>query len=212
MITAQQEHKSRWRGRYWRRVELELVEGGASSPRRRQPKALVRISDEGSDVVRIGIADVAQRAEAARRACVLPRTEKLRLPRRSGFRSAGQRAPPAARSTAAPPPPEPPAPRDLSASPDRVPPAPGQGCHADAAPTVGALECAARQSSEKRRISSGSRARSESPRRQGAAPPVEASRDNGPRLSATATRRVHVRRTTIRAFWSARQRRRSETQ
>ena len=47
MITAQQEHKSRWRGRYWRRVELELVAGGALVLDGGSPKALVQISDEG---------------------------------------------------------------------------------------------------------------------------------------------------------------------
>ena len=78
MITAQQEHKSRWRGRYWRRVELELVEGGAVILDGGSPKALVRLSDESSDVARIEIADVAA-YEAARRACVLPKTETLRL-------------------------------------------------------------------------------------------------------------------------------------
>ena len=78
MIAAQQEHKSRWRGRYWRRVELELVDGGAVKLDGGSPKAPVRISDEGSDLVRVEIADVAA-YEAARRACVLPRCEKLRL-------------------------------------------------------------------------------------------------------------------------------------
>ena len=68
MITAQQEHKSRWRGRYWRRVELELVDSsGLVVLDGGSPKALVRMSDEGSDVVRVEIADVAS-YEAARQA------------------------------------------------------------------------------------------------------------------------------------------------
>ena len=78
MITAQQEHKSRWRGRYWRRVELELVEGASVVLDGGSPKALVRISDEGTDIVRIEIADLAA-YETARQACVLPKTETLRL-------------------------------------------------------------------------------------------------------------------------------------
>ena len=109
MITAQQEHKSRWRGRYWRRVELELVEGGAVILDGGSPKALVRLSDESSDVARIEIADVAA-YEAARRACVLPKTETLRLRGAGLFEAldAHRRR----RSTAVPPPepPEPPAP------------------------------------------------------------------------------------------------------
>ena len=101
MITAQQEHKSRWRGRYWRRVELELVDGGALVLDSGSPKALVRISDEGSDVVRIEIADVTA-YEAARQACVLPKTETLRLRGAGLFEAldAHRRR----RSTAVPPP------------------------------------------------------------------------------------------------------------
>ena len=134
MITAQQEHKSRWRGRYWRRVELELVEGGAVVLDGGSPKALVRISDESSDLVRVEIADVAA-YEAARQACVLPKTETLRL-RGAGLfealdahrrrRSARCRRPsrPAARSATS-----------VESGPP-LPPAPGPGV--GPAPTVGA--------------------------------------------------------------------------
>ena len=139
MITAQQEHKSRWRGRYWRRVELELVDSsGAVVLDGGGPKALVRISDEGSVVVRVEIADVAA-YEAARQACVLPRTETLRLRGAGLFEAldAHRRR----RSTAVPPPepPERPAPRPPVDSGPPPPPEPGTDA-TDAAPTVGALE------------------------------------------------------------------------
>ena len=138
MITAQQVHKSRWRGRYWRRVELELVDGGAVVLDGGSPKALVRISDEGSETVRVEIADVAAH-EAARRACVLPKTETLRLRGAGLFEAldAHRRR----RSNAVPPPepPEPPAPRPPAESGPPLPPAPGTDA-TDAAPTVGALE------------------------------------------------------------------------
>ena len=171
MITAQQEHKSRWRGRYWRRVELELVEGGgAVILDGSTPKALVRINDEGSDVVRVEIADIAA-YEAARRACVLPRTEKLRLCGAGLFEAldAHRRR----RSTAVPPP-EPPAPRpppEESGPP--LPPAPGTDV-TDAAPTVGALEARLtklQRSDLERRLAA------LNPSTAGAAPPVEALRE-----------------------------------
>ena len=172
MITAQQEHKSRWRGRYWRRVELELVDGGAVVLDGDSPKALVRISDEGSDVVRVEIADVAS-YEAARRACVLPRCEKLRLRGAGLFEAldAHRRR----RSTAVPPPepPEPPAPRPPAESGPPLPPAPGTDS-SDAAPTVGALEARLtklRRSDLERRLAA------LNPSAAGAAPPVEALRE-----------------------------------
>ena len=135
MITAQQEHKSRWRGRYWRRVELELVDGGAVKLDGGGPKALVRLSDEGSDVVRLEIADVAA-YEAARQACVLPRCEKLRLRGAGLFEALDAHR---RRRSVAVPQPEPPAPRPPAESGPPLPPAPGADA-TDAAPTVGALE------------------------------------------------------------------------
>ena len=171
MITAQQEHKSRWRGRYWRRVELELVDGGAVVLDGGSPKALVRISNEGSDVVRVEIADVAAH-EAARRACVLPKTETLRLRGAGLFEAldAHRRR----RSTAVPPPPEPPAPRPPPAeSGPPLPPAPGTEA-TDAAPTVGALEARLtklQRSDLERRLAA------LNPAAAGAAPPVEALRE-----------------------------------
>ena len=171
MITAQQEHKSRWRGRYWRRVELELVEGGALILDGGSPKALVRISDEGSDVVRVEIADVAA-CEAARQACVLPRTEKLRLRGAGLFEAldAHRRR----RSTAVPPPPEPPAPRPLpEESGPPLPPAPGTDA-TDAAPTVGALEA---RLTKLQRSDLEQRLAALNPATAGAAPPVEALRE-----------------------------------
>ncbi len=170
MITAQQEHKSRWRGRYWRRVELELVEGGGALVLDGgSPKALVRISDEGSDVVRIEIADVAA-YEAARQARVLPKTETLRLRGAGLFEAldAHRRR----RSTAVPPP-EPPAPRLPAESGPPLPPAPGTDA-TDAAPTVGALEARLtklQRSDLERRLAA------LNPTTAGAAPPVEALRE-----------------------------------
>ena len=171
MITAQQEHKSRWRGRYWRRVELELVDGGAVVLDSGSPKALVRISDEGSDVVRIEIADVAA-YEAARRACVLPKTETLRLRGAGLFEAldAHRRR----RSTAVPPePPEPPAPRPPVESVPTLPPAPGADA-TDAAPTVGALEA---RLTKLQRSDLEQRLAALNPSTAGAAPPVEALRE-----------------------------------
>ena len=172
MITAQQEHKSRWRGRYWRRVELELVDGGAVVLDGGGQKALVQISDEGSDVVRVEIADIAA-YEAARRACVLPRTEKLRLCGAGLFEAldAHRRR----RSTAVPPPepPETPAPRPPAESGPPLPPAPGTDA-TDAAPTVGALEARLtklQNSDLERRLAA------LNPSTAGAAPPVEALRE-----------------------------------
>ena len=171
MITAQQEHKSRWRGRYFRRVELELADSsGAVVLDGGSPKALVRINDEGSDVVRVEIADSAA-YEAARRACVLPRTETLRLRGAGLFEAldAHRRR----RSTAVPPP-EPPAPRpppEESGPP--LPPAPGTDV-TDAAPTVGALEARLtklQRSDLERRLAA------LNPSTAGAAPPVEALRE-----------------------------------
>ena len=169
MITAQQERKSRWRGRYWRRVELELVDGGAAVLDGGSPKALVRISDEGSDVVRIEIADVAA-YEAARRACVLPKTETLRLRGAGLFEAldAHRRR----RSTAVPPP-EPPAPRLPVESGPPLPPAPGMDA-TDAAPTVGALEA---RLTKLQRSDLEQRLAALNPATAGAAPPVEALRE-----------------------------------
>ena len=169
MITAQQEHKSRWRGRYWRRVELEPVDGGAVILDDGGPKALVRISDEGSDVVRVEIADVAA-YEAARQACVLPRTETLRLRGDGLFEAldAHRRR----RSTAVPPP-EPPTPRPLpEESGPPLPPAPGADA-TDAAPTVGALEA---RLTKLQRSDLKQRLAALNPSTAGAAPPVEALR------------------------------------
>mmetsp|Transcript_27451 Transcript_27451/g.71076 ORF Transcript_27451/g.71076 Transcript_27451/m.71076 type:complete len:329 (+) Transcript_27451:170-1156(+) len=168
MITAQQEHKSRWRGRYWRRVELELVDGGAVVLGG-SPKALVRISDEGSDVVRIEIADLAA-SEAARRACVLPKTETLRLRGAGLFEALDTHR--RCRSTAVPPP-EPPAPRPPAESGPPLPPAPGADA-TDATPTVGALEARLtklQRSDLERRLAA------LNPATAGAAPPVEALRE-----------------------------------
>jgi len=169
MIIAQQEHKSRWRGRHWRRVELELVDGGAVVLDGGSPKALVRMSDEGSDVVRVEIADVAA-YEAARQACVLPRTEKLRLRGTGLFEAldAHRRR----RSTTVPQP-EPPAPRPPAESGPPLPPAPGVDA-SDAAPTVGALEARLtklQRSDLERRLAA------LNPATAGAAPPVEALRE-----------------------------------
>ena len=172
MITAQQEHKSRWRGRYWRRLELELVDGGALVLDGGSPKALVRISDEGSDVVRVEIADVAA-YEAARQACVLPRCEKLRLRGAGLFEAldAHRRR----RSTAVPPPepPEPPALRPPVESGPSLPPAPGTDA-TDAAPTVGALEA---RLTKLQRSDLEQRLAALNPATAGAAPPVEALRE-----------------------------------
>ena len=174
MITAQQEHKSRWRGRYWRRVELELADSsGAVVLDGGRPKALVRISDEGSDVVRVEIADVAA-YEAARQACVLPKTETLRLRGAGLFEAldAHRRR----RSAAVPPPepPEPPAPRPPPAeSGPPLPPAPRTDS-SGAAPTVGALEARLtklQRSDLERRLAA------LNPSTVGAAPPVEALRE-----------------------------------
>ena len=169
MITAQQEHKSRWRGRYWRRVELELVDGGAAKLDGGSPKALVRISDEGTDVVRVEIADVAA-YEAARKACVLPKTETLRL-RGAGLFEALDAHRRRRRSTAVPPP-EPPAPRPPAESGPSLPPAPGTDA-TDAAPTVGDLEARLtklQRSDLERRLAA------LNPTTAGAAPPVDALR------------------------------------
>ena len=169
MITAQIEHKSRWRGRYWRRVELELVEGGeAVVLDGGSPKTLVRISDEGSDVVRIEIADVTA-YEAARQACVLPKTETLRLRGAGLFEAldAHRRR----RSTAVPPP-EPPAARPPAESGPPLPPAPGTNA-ADAAPTVGALEA---RLTKLQRSDLEQRLAALNPATAGAAPPVDALR------------------------------------
>ncbi len=172
MIAAQQEHKSRWRGRYWRRVELELVDGGAAVLDDGNPKALVRISDEGSDVVRIEIADVAA-YEAARQACVLPRTETLRLRGAGLFQAldAHRRR----RSTAVPPPPESPAPRPPVESGPPLPPLPpAPEAEVTAAPTVGDLEARLtklQRSDLERRLAA------LNPATAGAAPPVEALRE-----------------------------------
>jgi len=173
MITAQQEHKSRWRGRYWRRVELELADSGALALDGGSPKALVRISDEGSDVVRVEMAEIAA-CEAARSACVLPKTETLRL-RGAGLFGALD-AHRRRRSTAAPPPepPEPPAPRPPAESRPPLPPAPGKMEARDAAPTVGALEARLtklQKSDLERRLAA------LNPSTAGAAPPVEALRE-----------------------------------
>ena len=197
MITAQQEHKSRWRGRYWRRVELELVDGGGAVVLDGgSPKALVRISDEGSDVVRVEIADVAA-YEAARQACVLPKTETLRLRGAGLFEAldAHRRR----RSTAVPPPepPEPPAPRPPAESGPPLPPAPGTDA-TDAAPTVGALEA---RLTKRARSDLERRLAALNPSTAGAAPPVEASAKDS-QLSATATRRVPRSSTGQRAFWT----------
>ena len=171
MITAQQEHKSRWRGRYWRRVELELVNGGAVVLDSGSPKALVRISDEGSDVVRIEIADLAA-CEAARQACVLPKTETLRL-RGAGLFDALDAHHRRRRSTAVPPP-EPPAPQSASEeSGPPLPPAPGTDV-TDAAPTVGALEA---RLTKLQRSDLEQRLAALNPSTAGAAPPVEALRE-----------------------------------
>ena len=170
MITAQQEHKSRWRGRYWRRVELELVDGGALVLDGGSSKALVRMSDEGTDVVRIEIADVTA-YEAARQACVLPKTETLRLRGAGLFEAldAHRRR----RSTAVPPP-EPPAPRPPPAeSGPPLPPAPGTDV-TDAAPTVGALEA---RLTKLQRSDLEQRLAALNPSTAGAAPPVEALRE-----------------------------------
>jgi len=170
MITAQQEHKSRWRGRHWRRVELELVDGGALVLDDNERKALVRISDEGSDVVRIEIADLAA-CEAARQACVLPKTEKLRL-RGAGLFDALDAHHRRRRSTAVPPP-EPPAPQSASEeSGPPLPPAPGTDV-TDAAPTVGALEA---RLTKLQRSDLEQRLAALNPSAAGAAPPVEALR------------------------------------
>ena len=171
MITAQQEHKSRWRGRYWRRVELELVDGGALVLDGGSPKALVRISDEGSDLVRVEIADVAA-YEAARQACVLPRCEKLRL--RGAGLFAALDAHHRRRSTAVPPPepPEPPAPRPPVESGPPLPPAP-EADATDAAPTVGALEA---RLTKLQRSDLEQRLAALNPSAAGAAPPVDALR------------------------------------
>ena len=168
MITAQQEHKSRWRGRHWRRVELELVDGGALVLDGGSPKTLVRISDEGSDVVRVEIADVAA-YEAARQACVLPKTETLRLRGAGLFEAldAHRRR----RSTAVPPP-EPPTPRPPAESGPPLPPAPGIDS-SDAAPTVGALEA---RLTKLQRSDLEQRLAALNPSAAGAAPPVEALR------------------------------------
>ena len=171
MITAQQEHKSRWRGRYWRRVQLELVDGGAAVLDGGGPKALVRINDEGSDLVRVEVADVAA-YEAARQACVLPKTETLRL-RGAGLFDALD-AHRRRRSTAVPPPPEPPAPRPLpEESGPPLPPAPGTDA-TDAAPTVGALEA---RLTKLQRSDLEQRLAALNPATAGAAPPVEALRE-----------------------------------
>ena len=188
MITAQQEHKSRWRGRYWRRVELELVDGGAVILDGGSPKALVRINDEGSDVVRIETADVAA-YEAARRACVLPKTEKLRL-RGAGFRSA-RRAPAApidcGAAARAPL-------RDCRKSPDRrCRRRPGRATDArrPSAPWRG---------SQSSKVGPRAPRSAESParaRRRRSMPSVL-----GSQLSATATRRGPRSSTGHRAFWT----------
>ena len=170
MITAQQEHKSRWRGRYWRRVELELVDGGAVVLDGGSPKALVRISDEGSDLVRVEIADVAA-YEAARQACVLPKTETLRLRGAGLFEALDAHW--RRRSTAVPPPPEPPAPRPPAESGPPLPPAPGTDA-TDAAPTVGALEA---RLTKLQRSDLEQRLAALNPATAGAAPPVEALRE-----------------------------------
>ena len=169
MITAQQEHKSRWRGRYWRRVELELVDSGAVVLDGGSPKALVRISDEGSDLVRVEIADVAA-YEAARRACVLPKTETLRLRGAGLFEALNAHR--RRRSTAVPPP-EPPAPRPPAESGPTLPPAPGADA-TDAAPTVGALEA---RLTKLQRSDLEQRLAALNPATAGAAPPVEALRE-----------------------------------
>ena len=135
MISVQQECKSRWRGRYWTTVELKLVEGavildGGS------PKALVRLGDESCDVVRVEIADLAA-YEAARRACVLPKTETLRLRGAGLFEALDAHW----RRRVVVLPPKPPALQPL-AEPEPgspLPPAPGVEV-SDAVSTVGALE------------------------------------------------------------------------
>ena len=170
MITAQQEHKSRWRGRYWRRVELELVDGGAVVLDGGSPKALVRINDEGSDVVRVEIADVAA-YEAARHACVLPRCEKLRLRGAGLFEALDAHR---RRRSPAVPPPKPPAPRPPPEdSRPPLPPAPGTDA-TDAALTVGALEA---RLTKLQRSDLEQRLAALNPTTAGAAPPVDALRE-----------------------------------
>ena len=132
----------------------------------------MRISDEGSDVVRVEFADVAA-YEAARQACVLPKTETLRLRGAGLFEAldAHRRR----RSTAAPPPepPEPPAPRPPAESGPPLPPVPGTDA-TDAAPTVGALEA---RLTKLQRSDLEQRLAALNPATAGAAPPVEALRE-----------------------------------
>jgi hypothetical protein len=168
MISVQQECKSLWRGRYWTTVELKLVEGavvldGGS------PKALVRISDESCDVVRIEIADLTA-YEAARKACVLPETETLRLRGAGLFEALDAHR----RRRVTVPPPEPPA-LQPSTEPESGPPlplAPGANLP-DAVSTVGALEARLKKlqtSDFERRLAA------LNPATASAAPPVEALR------------------------------------
>ena len=133
MISVQQEYKSRWRGRYWTTVELKLVEGAVVIDDG-CPKALVRINDESRDVVRVEIADLTA-YEAARKACVLPETETLRLRGAGLFEALDAHR----RHRVAVPPPEPPAPRPPAEPGPPLPPAPGVDV-SDAVSTVGALE------------------------------------------------------------------------
>ena len=168
MISVQQECKSRWRGRYWTTVELKLVEGavildGGS------PKALVRLGDESCDVVRVEIADLAA-YEAARRACVLPKTETLRLRGAGLFEALDAHW----RRRVVVLPPKPPALQPL-AEPEPgspLPPAPGVEV-SDAVSTVGALEARLKklQTSDLER-----RLAALNPVTASAAPPVEALR------------------------------------